>query len=156
MQSIRWLLRTHKGRPVKYYQTANFKREVSVANSSLVLPLDVYYNWSEVRETILWTASMDEVFMTNWSPNKVSDVLRADFKSSLGILWYWKDFISENSWTVNSTLLQSKSLLQIPSNLLKYIINQLYKHETWGMRMVYFNNRPVSPLNKTLIIVLLL
>ncbi|KAL5256751.1 hypothetical protein ACHWQZ_G011870 [Mnemiopsis leidyi] len=61
--------RTHKNRPISYHQTANFKREVSVTNSSLVLPLDVYYNWTEVRETILWTANMDTAFKENWSPN---------------------------------------------------------------------------------------
>jgi len=61
-----------------YHQTANFKRKVSITNSSLVLPLDVYYNWSEVRETILWTEKMDEVFKTNWSPNLV-----CSFRSAL-------------------------------------------------------------------------
>ena len=64
--------RTHKDRPISYHQTANFKREVSVTNSSLVLPLDVYYNWTEVRETILWTANMDKAFKENWSPNLVN------------------------------------------------------------------------------------
>lgn len=61
--------RTHKNKTISYYQTENFKREVSIMNSSLVLPVDVYYNWSDVRETILWTASMDTVFKANWSPN---------------------------------------------------------------------------------------
>ena len=61
---------THKGEPVTYHHTSNFKRRVSVSNSSLVIPIDVYYNWTEVRETILWTAGMDKTFKANWSPNK--------------------------------------------------------------------------------------
>ena len=48
--------------------TANFKRPVSVMNSSLVLPTNIYYNWTEIRETILWTERMDSTFKSNWSP----------------------------------------------------------------------------------------
>ncbi|KAL5257658.1 hypothetical protein ACHWQZ_G012542 [Mnemiopsis leidyi] len=60
---------THKGHNMSYYKTPNFKRKVSVSNSSVVIPTDVYYNWPEVRETILWTANMDRAFKANWSPN---------------------------------------------------------------------------------------
>ena len=60
---------THKGHNMSYYKTPNFKRKVSVTNSSVVIPTDVYYNWPEVRETILWTSKMDRAFKANWSPN---------------------------------------------------------------------------------------
>ena len=61
---------THKGQKMSYHQLSNFKRPVSVTNSSLVIPIDVYYNWTKVRETILWTARMDPNFIANWAPNQ--------------------------------------------------------------------------------------
>ncbi|XP_063674397.1 uncharacterized protein LOC134811484 [Bolinopsis microptera] len=61
---------THKGQNMSYQKLTNFKRPVSVTNSSLVIPIDVYYNWTKVRETILWTARMDPNFIANWAPNQ--------------------------------------------------------------------------------------
>ena len=68
-------LRTNSDKPIMYQKTANFKRNVSIVTSSLVLPIDVYYNWTSVRETILWTEGMDDTFKRNWSPNLVRELI---------------------------------------------------------------------------------
>ena len=66
-------------------------------NSSLVLPVDVYYNWSDVRETILWTASMDTVFKANWSPNLV-------FNTDCIIISYYTSMTSHDYCLMTDTM----------------------------------------------------
>ena len=38
---------------------------MSLTESAINLPLDVYDNWTEVRNTIQWTQGLDEAFVKN-------------------------------------------------------------------------------------------
>ncbi|KAL5267005.1 hypothetical protein ACHWQZ_G004148 [Mnemiopsis leidyi] len=50
---------------VEYYSDYKFQRPVNLRNSSVTLPLEVYYNWTDVRRTIQWTEKLDDIFKKN-------------------------------------------------------------------------------------------
>ena len=47
-----------------------YDADVSLSESTINLPIDVYDNWTEVRNTIQWTKGLDKAFIENYDSNE--------------------------------------------------------------------------------------
>ena len=57
------------GTQLPLFYEERYSANVSLKNSAINLPLDVYDNWTEVRNTIQWTEVLNQAFTNNYAKN---------------------------------------------------------------------------------------
>ena len=58
-------MKSNNGTQLTLVHSDRYQADVSMSESAINLPLDVYDNWTEVRNTIQWTTGLDKAFIQN-------------------------------------------------------------------------------------------
>ena len=58
-------LKSNNGSKLKLEHSERYQADVNLNESAINLPLDVYDNWTDVRNTLQWTKHLDTAFIEN-------------------------------------------------------------------------------------------